>query len=192
MRWLRYILVLPLICHPGSAHAASPAGARADLAGNPVDFASQIRPVLASKCYQCHGPDESSRKAKLRLDQREDALRELKGRRAIIPGDPGHSELVRRVTLHDGDEQMPPAESHNPVNAEEAALLSRWIRQGAVYSPHWAWMPPRRAPLPPVAPSPAAGSAVGESMVPQGSSPRVAMRRSAASWPTLPMETAGC
>ena len=151
MRWLRYILVLPLICHPGSAHAASPAGARADLAGNPVDFASQIRPVLASKCYQCHGPDESSRKAKLRLDQREDALRELKGRRAIIPGDPGHSELVRRVTLHDGDEQMPPAESHNPVNAEEAALLSRWIRQGAVYSPHWAWMPPRRAPLPPVA-----------------------------------------
>ena len=152
MRQLRFIFLLFLpLCQfwPGLAAAVSPA--RGEAAGSPVDFASQIRPVLASKCFQCHGPDESSRKAKLRLDLREEALRELKGHRAIVPGDPDHSELVRRIALHDGDDQMPPTESHNPVKPEEATLLSRWIRQGAPYSQHWAWTPPHRAPLPPVA-----------------------------------------
>src|SRR6266545_7413900 len=70
--------------------------ARQRAPSEPVDFSSQIRPLIASKCFSCHGPDESSRKAKLRLDLREEAIKERKGTRAIAPGDAAKSELVQR------------------------------------------------------------------------------------------------
>ncbi len=132
------------------AAITSPTLLAAESPGAAVDFSAQIRPLLSAKCFQCHGPDESARKAHLRLDSFEDATRELKGRHAIVPGDPNSSELVHRIGIHEGDDQMPPAETKNPIKPDEVALITRWIRQGAAYTPHWAWSPPRRAPLPPV------------------------------------------
>src|SRR5262249_23599709 len=80
----------------GSGGATLAANAKKQTLNEPVDFSSQIRPLISSKCFSCHGPDESSRKAKLRLDLRDEAVKDHKGTRAIVPGDPAGSELVRR------------------------------------------------------------------------------------------------
>jgi len=118
----------------------------------PVDFSSQIRPIISARCFACHGPDEGSRKAKLRLDIREEAIAEKKGTRAIAPGAPAGSELIRRITTPDQDDVMPPAKEGHPLTTEQIELLSRWIQQGAPYSPHWAFTKPERAIPPPVRP----------------------------------------
>jgi len=116
--------------------------------GLKVDFSAEIRPIIAKKCYPCHGPDESSRKAKLRLDSFEEATRARKAGAAVMPGKPDESLLVKRVLAHAEDEVMPPPETRNPLTAAEVALLQRWIAQGANYTPHWAWTQPVRPPLP--------------------------------------------
>jgi hypothetical protein len=122
----------------GSATAAPP----------PVDFNYDIRPILSAKCYACHGQDEAARKAKLRLDVREDALREHDDGTPIVPGDTKASALVQRITSHDPEEVMPPPKEGQPLTAREIDLLSRWIAQGAEYKQHWAWQAPVRPPLP--------------------------------------------
>jgi len=109
-----------------------------------IDFSSQIRPILSSRCFSCHGPDEGSRKAKLRLDLRDEAVKERKGTRAIAAGSVTESELVRRVTANDPDDIMPPPEAGHPLKESEIVLLKRWIAQGAAYSPHWAFVKPKR------------------------------------------------
>src|SRR6516162_6212928 len=76
-----------------------------------VDFNRDIRPILSDVCYQCHGPDQAKRKAKLRLDTKEGAFADLGGRRALVPGDLENSELYRRITSEDDDERMPPPSS---------------------------------------------------------------------------------
>src|SRR6186997_1464524 len=73
-----------------------------------IDFNYDIRPLISSKCYHCHGPDEKSRKAKLRLDLREEAIKEHESGPTIVPGDPKASELMIRLTSKDPDEVMPP------------------------------------------------------------------------------------
>ena len=115
-----------------------------------VDFSSQIRPILSAKCYPCHGPDEAARKAKLRIDLREEAIATHKHGHPIDLGNPAGSEILKRVLSTDPEEVMPPPEAKNPVKPEEAELLRRWIAAGAVYSPHWAWTKPQRPPLPSV------------------------------------------
>jgi hypothetical protein len=119
-------------------------------ATNGVDFARDIRPIISAKCYHCHGPDESSRKAKLRLDQFEDAVRDRKGSFAIKPGEPAGSELIKRVLSADPDEVMPPPKTGHSVSPEEVALLRRWIEQGAKYAGHWAFQKPDRPAVPEV------------------------------------------
>src|SRR3954467_4909782 len=91
-----------------------------------VDFSKQVLPILSQKCFHCHGQDEHSRKAKLRLDVREEALKERKdGTFAIKPGDISRSELVKRITSTDPDEVMPPPKEAHPVSAQDVALLKR-------------------------------------------------------------------
>ncbi len=116
-----------------------------------VDFGKQVLPIISQKCFHCHGQDEHSRKAKLRLDVREEAIKERKdGTFAIKPGDVKNSELVRRITSTDADEAMPPPKEAHPVSAGEVALLKKWIEQGAKYQKHWAFTPPTRPPIPTV------------------------------------------
>ncbi len=116
-----------------------------------VDFNYDIRPIISSKCFHCHGPDEKSRKAKLRLDLRDEALKERDGVRAIVPGDVTASEAVVRVLSQDKDEVMPPPKEGHALNAKEVTLLRKWIEQGAEYKEHWAWSKPVRAEVPRIA-----------------------------------------
>lgn len=102
-----------------------------------VDFNRDIRPILSDKCFQCHGPDEETLKADLRLDLRDSAL----GTKAIVPGKSNESLLVERITSDDPDEMMPPPKIKKPVTTEEAALLAKWIDQGANYADHWSFEP---------------------------------------------------
>jgi len=107
-----------------------------------VQFNRDIRPLLSNRCFYCHGPDEKNRKAGLRLDTFEGATKDRGGYRAITPGKPDESELLRRVTSHEAGEMMPPPSAKKaPVTPEEAALLRRWIEQGAKYQGHWAFQP---------------------------------------------------
>jgi mono/diheme cytochrome c family protein len=105
-----------------------------------VDFTRDIAPVLAARCFQCHGPDASSRKAGLRLDKRDGALKGGKsGIAAIVPGKPEESELLARVMSTDADERMPPAEGHVALTAAEVDAMRAWIANGAPYAKHWSW-----------------------------------------------------
>lgn len=116
-----------------------------------VDFARDIQPIISSKCFQCHGPDESSRKAKLRLDVRDEAIQSRKdGTQAIKPGDPGASTLVARITSRDPDEMMPPTKEGHPLSVAEVELLKQWVQAGAPYAAHWAFVKPVRPALPKV------------------------------------------
>ena len=101
----------------------------------PVDFNRDIRPILSDKCFQCHGPDQETLKADLRLDQRTSATES----EAIVPGNAGTSELIARILTSDPDEVMPPPKVKKSVTTDEAALLRRWIDQGAEYAGHWAF-----------------------------------------------------
>ena len=107
-----------------------------------VNFNKDIRPILANRCLQCHGPDEKERKSELRLDTREGALADLGGYSAIVPGNPDASELLKRITTKDTEELMPPEKSKKPrLTQSEALLFKQWIAQGAEYQGHWAFEP---------------------------------------------------
>ncbi len=113
-----------------------------------ISYNRHIRPLLSDQCFTCHGPDATKRKAKLRLDQREEALKPAKsGERAIVPGDPKQSALVQRIQTTDKSDQMPPSESHKSLTEEQKALLVQWIAEGAEYQAHWAYLPVTKPPL---------------------------------------------
>ncbi|QEG38629.1 PSD1 and planctomycete cytochrome C domain-containing protein [Roseimaritima ulvae] len=119
------------------ASLAASTAAAADEAA--VDFAAEVKPILASKCWNCHGPDEQTREADLRLDRREDAAGVLEAE-----GDTP-AALLERITATDPDLQMPPPSTKKPFSQHERQLLTRWIEQGAVYEQHWAFQSPRRS-----------------------------------------------
>ena len=115
----------------------------------PVSYQRDVQPIFAEHCTQCHGADESERKAGLRLDQRESAIKEGEaGVAAIVPGKPDESELIRRVTSKAADEVMPPPKHLKPVSAKQVETLRQWIQDGAPYESHWAFSAPRKAPVP--------------------------------------------
>ena len=116
----------------------------------PVEFNRDIRPILADKCFTCHGPDAAHREANLRFDLEESAKSDQGGSIAIVPGKPAESALVERITSDDGDLRMPPADSGKELSAAEIELLRRWIAEGAKYQPHWSFVPPRRPTVPDV------------------------------------------
>ena len=107
-----------------------------------VDFNFHIKPILADRCYKCHGPDEKARKAGLRLDQKQGLFgKTKKGNRIIAPGRPGSSELVNHILSSDPEFMMPPPESNLALDPKEKALIHKWIDQGAEWKDHWAFLP---------------------------------------------------
>jgi uncharacterized protein DUF1549/uncharacterized protein DUF1553/cytochrome c/F5/8 type C domain-containing protein len=115
-----------------------------------VDFAADIRPIISAKCYACHGPDAGTRAVDLRLDLREEAVKDRGGRRAIVPGNPAASRAYVRITEREPARRMPPPKTGHSLDPEEIRLVRRWIEQGAPYAEHWAFKAPKRPPLPEV------------------------------------------
>ncbi len=127
----------------------APLAAAAPLA-DAVSYNRDIRPILSDHCYACHGPDEAQRKAGLRLDIEEHALEALdSGSRAVVPGDPGKSALVARITHGDPQERMPPLSHGKPLDQDEIAALAKWVEEGARWEGHWAYLKPERPEAPP-------------------------------------------
>ena len=123
-----------------------PQGLGAEVGGERLDFSRDIRPILAENCFFCHGQDGQKREADLRLDDRAAAL----AAGAIVPGDPGASTALERIHSSDPDLQMPPPDSNRRLSEEQKRLLDRWIKAGAEYAPHWAFVAPQRPPPPAV------------------------------------------
>ncbi len=112
-------------------------------AEQPVSFNRDIRPIMADTCFKCHGP--ATQEAGLRLDIRDSAIRPTdSGVIPIVPGDPGKSEVVRRIFSDDPDVLMPPPASHKVLSSTQKELLRRWIAEGARYEQHWAFVAPTR------------------------------------------------
>ena len=119
-----------------------------------ISYNRDIRPILSDKCFACHGPDANKRKAGLRLDQQAGAYAELmknKGHFAIVPGNPEESELIKRIESNDPAEVMPLPESNlSRLTPEEIDLFKKWIKNGAKYEKHWAFVPPVKVQFPEV------------------------------------------
>jgi hypothetical protein len=121
--------------------AVQSSSARAD---EPVNYTRDIKPILSARCYACHGPDEGKRKAKLRLDVRDVAIKKV-----IKPGDSKGSELIARISSSEPEEVMPPPKSKMPpLTPKEIDLVRRWVDQGAKFDTHWAYVKPVRPGLP--------------------------------------------
>lgn len=110
-----------------------------------IEFNRDIRPILSDKCFQCHGPDSTHRKGKLRLDTEE-------GAKVIVRGKPAESDLFERITTDDADKRMPPKKSGKTLTKPETELIRRWIEQGAAWQLHWSFAPPKRPSVPPLPP----------------------------------------
>jgi hypothetical protein len=124
-----------------------------DLLPDKLDYNQHVKPVLSDKCFACHGPDQAKQKAGLRLDIKQAAYGELPenpGKVAIDPGDLAGSELFHRIMSSDPDYMMPTKESHLSLTAQEKAILVKWIKDGAAYKPHWAFVKPEKVGLPKV------------------------------------------
>ena len=106
------------------------------------NFTRDIRPILSGRCFKCHGPDENSREADLRLDQRQDAI----DFSAIVPGSPDESSLLERITTDDSELRMPP--SGDPLSEKQINALRSWIEAGAQYEEHWAYQKPKAVAVP--------------------------------------------
>ena len=107
--------------------------------GQQVDFAKHIRPILSRHCLACHGPDEGHRQAGLRLDTFAGASES-----AIVVGEPEASELILRVTTDDEEVRMPPTEHGKSLTTAEIEMLRAWIKAGAKYQMHWAFVKPTK------------------------------------------------
>src|SRR6476646_9233109 len=117
-------------------------------AAESIDFSRQVLPILSDACFRCHGPDAGSRKAKLRLDQREGLFRTRDDITVVVPGKPEASELVLRVSSKDEDEVMPPRDANRQLKPAEIDLLRRWVASGAPWGTHWSFTPPVKPTVP--------------------------------------------
>ncbi len=138
----RLLFVFALV--PGPLTAVSTGQAQ-----DTIRFDQDVRPILSNHCWSCHGLDEASRQANLRLDQRESALgKGDSGAIAVVPRDLTASELITRIESHEADKQMPPASAKKPLSEDQKRILRQWILEGAAFSSHWAFTTPRRPDLP--------------------------------------------
>jgi hypothetical protein len=115
-----------------------------------VDFNRDVRPILSNHCFACHGPDESSREAGLRLDIKTSAMAELESGEgfAIVPGSLSESILWQRINATEGYMLMPPAHFAKPLSDGQKETLQKWIKQGAQWQKHWAYRSLKRPPVP--------------------------------------------
>ena len=137
-------LLLSVVFSVATAHPAAAAPAAPPPLPSHIDFNKHIRPILAENCLLCHGPDKGTRKAGLRLDDRDAALKGVKGRPSIVPGNSAASELVKRVTSHDPDYAMPARDSGRTLTPRQIALFQQWVDEGAKYEPHWSYVTPKK------------------------------------------------
>jgi mono/diheme cytochrome c family protein len=134
MLGLRFGLMI-LIAASALANAPAAVGQEGSQA---VDFGREIQPLLAKRCFACHGPDKNE--GGLRLHQSEASQVELdSGERAIVAHEPDASALLARVSSEDESIRMPP--EGEPLTAEQIDALRRWIAEGAEYKVHWAFLP---------------------------------------------------
>ncbi|MFO0976426.1 MAG: PSD1 and planctomycete cytochrome C domain-containing protein [Planctomycetaceae bacterium] len=137
------ICTLMLVLRTSPAHA------------EPPDFNREVRPILAQYCFRCHGADEHSRQAGLRLDVVDSAYgKGESGKTAIEPGSPDTSEVIRRIESTIADEVMPPPDSKGVMPDTAKKILRDWIQAGATYQKHWAWIPPGKSEIPAEGPLP--------------------------------------
>jgi len=144
--WLALIVTARAQTAPRSHQASggNPPSSTADR----LDYNRDVRPILAAKCFACHGSDEKARQAGFRLDLRDSAVGKLSnGKHPIVPGSAPSSEIVQRINAS-GPSIMPPVGSQKTLNAQEKMVLARWIAEGAEYKPHWAFVKPVRPPMP--------------------------------------------
>ncbi len=127
---------------------ASPGSLFAEDLPRKVQFNRDIRPILSNKCFACHGPDSTSRKAGIRFDVEGDIKDDFGGYRIIFSGHPDKSEMIARITHPRASRRMPPPKGGKEVTEEEVALLKQWIKQGAPFEKHWSYAPPRRPEVP--------------------------------------------
>ncbi len=121
---------------------------RPSLAEDKVSFNRDIRPIMSDTCFHCHGNDAETREAGLRLDVRDAALQTTEGGLIpIVPGDPDSSGIIQRI--FDADDPMPPEVAHKPLTDAQKQLFRRWVAEGAVYEPHWAYAPLVKPAIPP-------------------------------------------
>ncbi|MDF1814828.1 MAG: c-type cytochrome [Verrucomicrobiales bacterium] len=111
-------------------------GGGAIVAEKKISYHEQVLPILTEHCLGCHGADESTREANLRLDLAKSAYSGEKP--AIVPGNPPDSEMVVRISSTDPELMMPPPEEDNALSPQQVAILSKWIEQGADYEPEWS------------------------------------------------------
>jgi mono/diheme cytochrome c family protein len=133
----------PLLLALAASLALASRPARPAPAAEPIDFDRAIRPILSDNCFSCHGPDGEQRQADLRLDRREDAVRSG----AIDEQNFSDSAILARINSSDPEQVMPPPESNKRLSAAQKQLLAQWMEQGAKYTQHWSFVPPRRAEL---------------------------------------------
>ncbi len=116
-----------------------------------VDYNFHIKPIISDRCFKCHGPDKAKQESELGLHNEAGLFKALKddpNGHVIVPGQPGKSELYRRIMTSDTADMMPPPESNLSLTDYEKALIKKWIEQGAKYKQHWAFIPPVKPDLP--------------------------------------------
>ncbi len=121
-----------------------------DAAPQAVDFNRDVRPILSNNCFHCHGPDPKDRQADLRLDVWKSVGKLHGAEAAIDTQNLAESELVKRITSEDPDVRMPPADSGKLLKPEQIKILSDWVKQGAKYETHWAYVAPKHSAIPAV------------------------------------------
>ncbi|MHB1421768.1 MAG: DUF1553 domain-containing protein [Gemmataceae bacterium] len=132
----------------------------AQAAEKKIGYNRDVRPILAENCFACHGADSAARKADLRLDRREDAIKA----EAIVPGDVDKSALIERILSDDKAHVMPPPKTKKKLTESQKETLKRWIAAGAEYEPHWSFLAPKRPapPAPPLFPPRGGGIKAGD------------------------------
>ena len=134
------LLSLTMLIGVGSLHAAE----------KPIDFNRDVRPILSNKCFACHGPDAHERKGDLRIDDEKQVKEDRGGYHVVDVENPEKGELWYRIIDATDSDKMPPPSFNKDLTAKEIAILKRWLSEGASWSKHWAYVPPKQHPVPTV------------------------------------------